>query len=61
MVQSSNQPFNTLIAKKTNSGKAKVGELVFIPGSDEETLSFINRFSKNYTALRLPRANRPNY
>jgi hypothetical protein len=54
MVQSSNQPFNTLIAKKTNSGKAKVGELVFIPGSDEETLSFINRFRKNYLGLEAP-------
>ncbi len=38
MVQSSNQLFNDLIARKTNASKAKVGELVFIPGSDDETL-----------------------
>ncbi len=51
MVQSSNEPFNTVIGKKTNASKAKVGELVFIPGSDEETLAFINRFRKNYLGL----------
>jgi hypothetical protein len=48
MVHSSNQSFNTIISKKSNAAKAKVGELVFIPGSDDETLSFINRFRKNY-------------
>ena len=51
MVQSSNEPFNNLISKKTNASKAKVGELVFIPGSDEETLAFINRFRLNYLGL----------
>jgi hypothetical protein len=54
MVQSSNEPFNNLIAKKTNAAKAKVGELVFIPGSEEETLAFINRFRKNYLGLESP-------
>ena len=54
MVQSSNEPFNSLIGKKTNAAKAKVGELVFIPGSDEETLAFINRFRKNYLGLESP-------
>ena len=54
MVQSSNQAFNTTIAKKTNASKAKVGELVFIPGSDEETLGFINRFRKNYLNIEAP-------
>ena len=54
MVQSSNEPFNNLIGKKTNASKAKVGELVFIPGSDEETLAFINRFRKNYLGLESP-------
>ena len=54
MIHSSKQPFNTLIAKKTNSSKAKVGELVFIPGSDDETLAFINRFRKNYLGLEAP-------
>ncbi len=51
IIQSSNPVFNDLIAKKTNAAKAKVGELVFIPGSDEETLAFINRFRKNYLGL----------
>jgi hypothetical protein len=54
MLQSSNQSFNDLIAKKTNAGKAKVGELVFIPGSDEEALAFINRFRTNYYGIEAP-------
>ncbi|MEJ0054262.1 MAG: hypothetical protein WDN75_00580 [Bacteroidota bacterium] len=54
MIQSSNAPFNDLISKKTNAAKAKVGELVYIPGSDEETLAFINRFRKNYLGLESP-------
>jgi hypothetical protein len=54
MVQSSNQPFNSLITKKTNAGKAKVGDLVFIPGSDEETLAFINRFRQTYLGIETP-------
>lgn len=54
MVQSSNGPFNSLITKKTNAGKAKVGELIFIPGSDEETLAFINRFRQDYLGIEAP-------
>jgi hypothetical protein len=54
LVHSSNQAFNTLIAKKTNSGKAKVGELVFVPGSDSETLDFINRFRRDYYGIEVP-------
>jgi hypothetical protein len=54
MVQSSSEPFNNLISKKTNASKAKVGELVFIPGSDEETLAFINRFRQNYLGIEAP-------
>ena len=54
MVQSSNAAFNSLISKKTNASKAKVGELVFIPGSDDETLAFINRFRLNYLGLESP-------
>ncbi len=54
MIQSSDPAFNTLIAKKTNASKAKVGELVFIPGSDDETLAFINRFRKTYYGLEAP-------
>jgi len=51
MVQGSDPAFNDLIAKKTNASKAKVGDLVFIPGSDEETLAFIRRFRKDYLGL----------
>jgi hypothetical protein len=54
LVHSSNNAFNAVIAKKTNSGKAKVGEMVFIPGSDDETLSFINRFRKDYYGIEVP-------
>ncbi len=54
MVQSSNQLFNDLITKKTNASKAKVGELVFIPGSDDETLAWINKFRLNYYGLEAP-------
>jgi len=51
MVQSSDPAFNELISKKTNASKAKAGEVVFIPGSDEETLGFINHFRKTYYGL----------
>lgn len=54
MIQSSNQAFNDLVAKKTNAAKAKLGELVFIPGSEEETLEFINRFRKQYYGIEAP-------
>ncbi len=54
MLQSSNQAFNDLISKKTNAAKAKVGELIFIPGSDEEALAFINRFRQNYYGIEAP-------
>lgn len=54
LIYSSNNDFNTLVSKKTNSGKAKVGEMVFIPGSEEETLAFINRFRKEYYEIEVP-------
>lgn len=54
MIQSSNLSFNDLISKKTNAAKAKVGELIFIPGSDEEVLAFINRFRQNYYGIEAP-------
>ncbi len=54
MIQSSNGAFNDLVAKKTNAAKAKLGELVFIPGSEEETLEFINRFRKQYYGIEAP-------
>jgi hypothetical protein len=54
LMYSSNSEFNGIVAKKTNSGKAKVGEMVFLPGSDEETLAFINRFRKEYYEIDVP-------
>jgi hypothetical protein len=54
MVHSANQAFNELITKKSNASKAKVGELVSIPGTDEETLSFVNRFRLQYYGLEAP-------
>jgi hypothetical protein len=51
MAHSALPPFNDIIAKKTNAAKAKVGELVFIPGSDEEVLAFINRFRQEYYGI----------
>ncbi len=54
LVQSSNADFNAIISKKTNAGKAKVGEVAFIPGSDDETLAFINRFRKEYLDIDIP-------
>ena len=54
MVQSSNGAFNDIIIKRTNAKKAKVGEIAFIPGSEEETLAFINRFRKTYYGIDVP-------
>jgi hypothetical protein len=54
MVHSSNGDFNDLIGKKTNASKAKVGEIAFIPGSDDETVAFINRFRKQYYGIDVP-------
>jgi hypothetical protein len=51
---SSYNEFNTIVSRKTNSGKAKLGEMVFIPGSEEETLAFINRFRKEYYDIEVP-------
>src|SRR5690606_2299921 len=54
LVQSSNNAFNTVIAKRTNAGKAKIGEIAFVPGSDEETLTFINRSRRDYYGIEVP-------
>jgi hypothetical protein len=51
LVHSSDPLFNDVIGKKTNAAKAKVGELVFVPGSDEETLAFIKRFRLDYLGI----------
>ena len=54
MVHSSNGDFNAIISKKSNAGKTKIGEVAFIPGTDEEVLEFINRFRKNYYGIEVP-------
>lgn len=54
LMYSSNTAFNTIVAKRTNSGKAKVGDMIFIPGTEEETLAFINRFRKEYYGIEVP-------
>jgi hypothetical protein len=54
MVHSADPAFNDVVAKKSNAAKAKVGELVFIPGSDEEALAFISRFRLNYYGIEAP-------
>jgi len=54
MVHSSLPALNDVMVKKANAGKAKVGELVFIPGTDDETLAFINRFRQDYYGIEAP-------
>jgi hypothetical protein len=54
LVHSSNSDFNDIISKRTNGGKAKLGEVAFIPGSDDETLTFINRFRREYLGIDVP-------
>ena len=54
MVHSSIPALNDVMVKKANAGKAKVGELVFIPGTDDETLAFINRYRQNYFGIEAP-------
>ena len=54
MMHSSMELINSQISKHTNAGKAKAGELVFIPGSDEETLEFINKYRSDYLQIDTP-------
>ena len=54
LVQGASNAFNDIIAKRTNAGKTKIGEIAFVPGSDEETVSFINRFRKDYYGIESP-------
>jgi len=51
LLYSSNQEFNNIVKKRTNASKAKIGELVFVPGDEAETLSFINRFREQYYGI----------
>ena len=54
LIYSSNEDFNSVITKRSNAGKAKIGEVAFVPGSEEETLAFINRFRKQYLEIDVP-------
>lgn len=54
LVHSSDEDFNNVITKKTNAGKAKIGEVAFVPGSDDETLAFIDRFRMEYYGIEVP-------
>ena len=54
LVHASTSDFNDIISKRTNGGKAKIGEVAFIPGSDDETLTFINRFRRDYLGIDVP-------
>lgn len=54
MLNSSVSSFNSAIAKKTNAGKARPGELVYIEGSEEETFNWVNKFRKDYLDLDTP-------
>ena len=51
LIFSSNNAFNEVISKKSNGGKAKIGELVFAPADKAETLNFINRFRLQYYGI----------
>ena len=54
LIHSSNKEVNSIISKKSNVGKAKVGEVAFLPGTEEETLAFVNRFRKEYYGIEVP-------
>jgi len=54
MIHSSVPALNDFVTKKTNASKAKVGELVYIPGTLDETLAWINQFRQVYYGLEAP-------
>lgn len=51
---SSNSTFNEIIEDKSNFGDAKPGELVIIPGDENETLKFLNEFRQKYFGIEEP-------
>ncbi|QSE97963.1 hypothetical protein [Fulvivirga lutea] len=51
LIYSSNNAVNDLVSKKSNGGKAKIGELIFAPADKAETLNFINRFRLQYYGI----------
>jgi hypothetical protein len=54
MIQTSVPEINDQVFRRSNAGKAKPGELVVIPGSEEETLEYVDRFRKNYLKIDTP-------
>ncbi len=54
LVHSGNPDFNSIISKKSSAGKAKVGEVAFVPGTEEEVLAFINRYRAQYYGIQVP-------
>jgi hypothetical protein len=54
MMHASMEQINQQISKHSNAGKAKAGEMVFIPGSDEETLEFINKYRSDFLQIDTP-------
>jgi hypothetical protein len=54
LMYSSNATFNQLVESKSNLGKQKAGQLVFVVGDVNETLGFINAFRKNYFGIDTP-------
>lgn len=51
---SSNADYNNFVTTKSNAGKAKIGEFVFIPGDESEILNFVNKFRKDYLNITEP-------
>lgn len=54
MIQSSVKAINDQVYRRSNAGRAKPGDLVIIPGSEEETLEFINRYRREYLQIDTP-------
>ena len=54
MIQTSVKAINDQVYRRSNAARAKPGDLVMIPGSEEETLEFINRFRREYLQIDTP-------
>ncbi len=54
LLLSSNQDFNDAVDAKSNSGKAKVGELIVLTAESNEVLAFIDRFRLDYQGITEP-------
>ncbi|MGB3468875.1 MAG: hypothetical protein WBA74_26560, partial [Cyclobacteriaceae bacterium] len=51
---SSNEEFNAAVLEKSNSGKSKAGELIFLTAEAGEVLQFINDFRLNHLGITEP-------